>query len=89
MVEILPMRSAPHAGLSLVADERSVRLEGINGVSRFSVRGDAEAAQKSAGRSEYLCRWSLGGPAQTALAQRYGLGRMNGCSLPTSARLTP
>ena len=46
MVEILPLRRAPHAGLSLVADERSVRLEGVDGVSRFSVRGEAEAAEK-------------------------------------------
>ncbi len=46
MVEILPLRRAPLAGLSLVADKRSVRLEGVDGVSRFSVRGDAEAAQK-------------------------------------------
>jgi len=46
MAEILPLRRAPHAGLSLVADERSVRLKGIDGVSRFSVRGDAEAAEK-------------------------------------------
>src|SRR5690606_9063442 len=46
MVEILPLRRASHAGLSLVADERSVRLEGVDGVSRFSVRGEAEAAEK-------------------------------------------
>lgn len=46
MAEILLLRRAPHAWLSLVADERSVRLEGIDGVSRFSVRGDAEAAEK-------------------------------------------
>src|SRR5690606_33658620 len=46
MAEILPVRRAPHVGLSLVADERSVRLEGVDGVSRFSVRGEAEAAEK-------------------------------------------
>ena len=46
MADILPLRRAPHAGLSLVADERSVRLEGVDGVSRFALRADAEAAQK-------------------------------------------
>lgn len=46
MADILPLRHAPHAGLSLVADDRSVRLEGVDGVSRFALRADAEAAQK-------------------------------------------
>ncbi len=38
------LRRPPHIGLALVADERSVRLEAIDRVSRFAVRGDAEAA---------------------------------------------
>jgi len=46
MADIPPLRRAPDTGLSLVADERSVRLEGMEGVGRFVVRADAEAAQK-------------------------------------------
>lgn len=46
MADILALRRPAHAGLSLVSDERSVRLEAVDGVGRFSVRGDAEAADR-------------------------------------------
>lgn len=46
MADVQLRRRPAHAELSLVADERSVRLEGIEGVSRFAVRGDPEAATK-------------------------------------------
>ena len=46
MADVQLQRRPPHSGLSLVADERSVRLEGVEGVSRFAVRGDAGAASR-------------------------------------------
>lgn len=46
MADIRLQRRPAHAGLSLAADARSVRLESVDPISRFAVRADAEAAAK-------------------------------------------
>jgi len=49
MAEVQALRRPPHDGLALFADQRIVKLEGIDPVTRFAVRGDAEAAARIGG----------------------------------------
>ena len=46
MADVQALRRPAHAGLRLASDARSVRLEAVDRVSRFTFRGDAEAAAR-------------------------------------------
>lgn len=46
MADVQLQRRPAHAELALVVEARCARLEGVDGVSRFVVRGDADAAAR-------------------------------------------